>query len=153
MSVNGYLINAFALGLFACSAGMVAANAVNLSVPGKRCFVMTDNQLKRQSDPSVVGGGFGVACAIFAFLLAGAVGMSNGMKNKTFFVTLAIIAAVGFAIIGSVELAFAFEPNMRCPGKTGDGDYQFSGIEILAIFWSGLTMIGLFAPLVQKYMK
>lgn len=150
--MNDYLLNFAGVGLFACSTGMVAANAVNLSVEDKRCELV-DGRLKKQSDTSVVGGGFGIAAAAFAFFMAVVVYMSNGVKNSKFYFTLLILAGVGLAVIGGIELAFGFDPEKRCPVMTEDGGYGFSGIEILSIFWCGLVMIGLFALLTQKYLK
>lgn len=148
----------FSILLFFSAIGMLVASAITLSPDSDRCVLMKKNNgvaLQKESDDAIVAGGFGVAAAVFAFCLALILFMNSSKTNNNNMRGMAwvILAAIGFAVIGSLLIVYSQEPSSRCPMMRDDGRYSYNGLEILAVVWSTITIGGLLTPIVGKYLK
>lgn len=154
-----YMLIFFLVGLFVCATGMISATAVTLKDEiSDRCMIIKREEgghpeIKRDSHDTVVIGGFGIAAAVFAALAVVCLFVYGDplSPRRDFYALLLAAAAVSFLIVGGIELSRVRDPRARC-GDDID-NIPLPWVEIASTLVSGLTIVGLATPLVEKYIN
>lgn len=156
-----YICKFMLLGLLASSIGMLSANAVTLKDDiSDRCVVVQSRQtgqpqLRSQSHDAIVGGGFGIAAAAFAFaaLCYSFMCPKQGKIISPMLCRCLLgCAVVAFAVVGSIQLARVEKADERCLPADRNGEWKLPDVEIAGVVVSGLAIIGLVAPACVKYL-